>query len=90
MFAEIFNSKKPVIGMVHLKALPGSPGCKDSWEEIPVSYTHLAAFEKVYEESIFTSVANLIGIPACLLYTSLHLNYIVVHRLVKLVSQIRI
>lgn len=20
--------------MVHLKALPGSPGCKDSWEEI--------------------------------------------------------
>lgn len=34
MFAEIFNSKKPVIGMVHLKALPGSPGCKDSWEEI--------------------------------------------------------
>ena len=34
MFSEIFNSKKPVIGMVHLKALPGSPGCKDSWEEI--------------------------------------------------------
>lgn len=34
MFQELFYNKKPVIGMVHLKALPGSPGCTDSWEEI--------------------------------------------------------
>lgn len=34
MFEKIFHGKKPVIGMVHLKALPGSPGYKDCWKEI--------------------------------------------------------
>lgn len=38
-----------------------TPACsKTSYER----YDIYAAFEKVYEESIFTSVANLIGIPA--------------------------
>lgn len=34
MFQKIFQNKKPVIGMVHLKALPGSPACNLSWQKI--------------------------------------------------------
>lgn len=34
MFWELFGNKKPVIGMVHLKALPGSPAYKEDWKEI--------------------------------------------------------
>lgn len=34
MFRKIFQNKKPVIGMVHLKALPGTPACSLSWEKI--------------------------------------------------------
>lgn len=34
MYQSLFQGKKPVIGMVHLKALPGSPGSRESLEEI--------------------------------------------------------
>lgn len=34
MFMQLWNGKKPVIGMVHLKALPGSPRYCGSLEEI--------------------------------------------------------
>lgn len=34
MFRGLFGDKKPVIGMVHLKALPGSPAYQESWKEI--------------------------------------------------------
>lgn len=34
MFKEVFHGRKPVIGMVHLKALPGSPAYRGNWEEI--------------------------------------------------------
>lgn len=33
-FTQLFQGKKPVIGMVHLKALPGAPGYNGSMEEI--------------------------------------------------------
>lgn len=31
---ELFHGRKPVIGMIHLRALPGSPGCRESWNNI--------------------------------------------------------
>lgn len=34
MLKKVFHDKKPVIGMVHLKALPGSPGYTGCWEQI--------------------------------------------------------
>ena len=34
MFTKLWNGKKPVIGMVHLKALPGSPRYLGHLEEI--------------------------------------------------------
>lgn len=34
MFCQTFKNRKPVIGMVHLKALPGSPAYTESWERI--------------------------------------------------------
>lgn len=36
IFSKLFKGKKPIIGMIHLKALPGSPyNCEslnDIWE----------------------------------------------------------
>lgn len=34
MFKEVFHGRKPIIGMVHLKALPGSPAYRGNWKEI--------------------------------------------------------
>ncbi len=34
MFEKLFRGRKPVIGMVHLRALPGSPANKDCFQEI--------------------------------------------------------
>ena len=34
LFRKVFGDKKPVIGMVHLLPLPGSPGYRGSMEEI--------------------------------------------------------
>ena len=34
MFTKLWKGQKPVIGMIHLKALPGSPNYAGSWEDI--------------------------------------------------------